>query len=165
MVYAVSDVVSVYDITTFHRPPKLILIINTSWQNILWSVKWRLAAGTSDCQSFLQVIMHCVARLEVFVLVCTWASGSYVVHHFNGRACKELCCAAQTCVVHHRPVLCTYFNFDKLMSYTLVVHSVAFVLIRWWRWLCNLHDKLPPKWCTKWCCQSGCIPCQNVLSI
>ena len=33
-----------------------------------------------------------------------WIFGSYLEHHFVG---TELCCAPSTCVVHHRPALCT----------------------------------------------------------
>ncbi len=46
------------------------------------------------------------ARFQCCRSSCVWLCGTYVtvVHHFNS---TDLPCAPSTCIVHHRPVLCT----------------------------------------------------------
>ena len=58
------------------------------------------------------------------VFLFFWVCGTYVVHHFNG---LELPCAPSTCIVHHRPALCTMVHRGDLLLYNihLVVHNIA----------------------------------------
>ena len=93
-------------------------------QGLLQQVYYALSCCSTSCNSCME------EKSTLLSGVC----GSYIVHHFVG---TWLCCAPSTCVVHHRPVLCTMTQCTKcsfVWTYTFVVHNVALY------WLGGAHD-------------------------
>ena len=83
----------------------------------------RLSIGLSSCMGILVPMqMGCIYRIVKNPRsMCVWVCETFVVHHLNGTG---LHCAPPTCIVHHRPALCT-------VCCTPWCTRGIFVLIRW----------------------------------